>query len=132
MRETAARITTLDPEARLAVLLATTGVTQVDLAKLLGVAGRTVRRWMEGACTPPAVAIKELEMLARTLDEDSDFVVRAMGEQGSSSHRRFAPSLLKTMSERSLGLACRHQRRAVSLPFGPTRHFWPSMKVRQE
>ena len=35
MRETA-RIMTLDPEARLAVLLATTGLTQVDLAKLLG------------------------------------------------------------------------------------------------
>jgi hypothetical protein len=27
---------TLDPEARLAVLLATTGLTQVDLAQLLG------------------------------------------------------------------------------------------------
>jgi hypothetical protein len=38
------------------VLPATTGVTQVDLAKLLGVAGRTVRRWMEGACAPPAIA----------------------------------------------------------------------------
>jgi transcriptional regulator with XRE-family HTH domain len=81
----AARITTLDPEARLAVLLAATGLTQVDLAKLLGVASRTVRRWMEGACTPPAVAIKELEMLAHTLDEDADFVVRAMGEQGSAA-----------------------------------------------
>jgi transcriptional regulator with XRE-family HTH domain len=81
----AARITTLDPQARLAVLLATTGLTQMDLAKLLGVAGRTVRRWMEGVCKPPAAAIKELEMLAHTLDEDADFVVRAMGEQGSGA-----------------------------------------------
>jgi hypothetical protein len=40
------RTTTLDPQARLAVLLATTGLTQLDLAKLLGVASRTVRRWM--------------------------------------------------------------------------------------
>jgi hypothetical protein len=32
-----------------------------------------------------AVAIKELEMLAHTLDEDADFVVRAMGEQGSGA-----------------------------------------------
>ena len=29
------RTTTLDPQARLAVLLATTGLTQLDLAKLL-------------------------------------------------------------------------------------------------
>ena len=48
------RTTTLDPQARLAVLLATTGLTQLDLAKLLGVASRTVRRWMQGVCTPPA------------------------------------------------------------------------------
>ena len=47
------RTTTLDPQARLAVLLATTGLTQLDLAKLLGVASRTVRRWMQGVCTPP-------------------------------------------------------------------------------
>jgi transcriptional regulator with XRE-family HTH domain len=84
MRETA-RIMTSDPQARLAVLLATTGLTQVDLAKLLRVAGRTVRRWMQGVCTPPAVAIEELEALARTLDEDADFVVRAMGEEGSAA-----------------------------------------------
>jgi DNA-binding transcriptional regulator YiaG len=52
----AARITTLDPQARLAVLLATTGLTQLDLARLVRVAGRTVRRWMEGVCKPPAAA----------------------------------------------------------------------------
>jgi transcriptional regulator with XRE-family HTH domain len=79
------RTTTLDPQARLAVLLATTGLTQLDLAKLLGVASRTVRRWMQGVCTPPAVAIKELEALARTLDEAADSVVRGMGEQGSAA-----------------------------------------------
>ena len=79
------RTTTLDPPARLAVLLATTGLTQLDLAKLLGVASRTVRRWMQGVCTPPAVAIKELEALARTLDEAADSVVRGMGEQGSAA-----------------------------------------------
>jgi hypothetical protein len=55
------RTTTLDPPARLAVLLATTGLTQLDLARLLPVAGRTVRRWMEGVCKPPAVAFEQLE-----------------------------------------------------------------------
>ena len=79
------RTTTLDPPARLAVLLATTGLTQLDLARLLPVAGRTVRRWMEGVCKPPAVAFEELEALAHTLDEDADSVVRAMGEQGSTA-----------------------------------------------
>jgi transcriptional regulator with XRE-family HTH domain len=73
----------LDPEAQLAVLLATTGLTQLHLARLLRVAGRTVRRWMQGICVPPPVAIEQLEALARTLDEDADFVVRTMGEQGS-------------------------------------------------
>jgi transcriptional regulator with XRE-family HTH domain len=84
MQETA-RITTSDPQARLAVLLATTGLTQLDLARLLRVNGRSVRRWMEGVCTPPAVAIEQLEALAHTLDEDADYVVRAMGEQGSAA-----------------------------------------------
>src|ERR1700730_19013978 len=78
------RTTTVDPQAQLAVLLATTGLAQLDLAKLLGVASRTVRRGMQGVCTPPAVAIKELEALARTLDEAADSVVRGMGEQGSA------------------------------------------------
>jgi hypothetical protein len=40
---------------------------------------------MQGVCTPPAVAIKELEALARTLDEAADSVVRGMGEQGSAA-----------------------------------------------
>jgi transcriptional regulator with XRE-family HTH domain len=80
-----ATTTALDPQARLAVLLATTGLTQEDLAKLLRVAGRSVRRWMQGVRPPPAVAIKELEGLAHTLDETADFVVQAMGEQGSAA-----------------------------------------------
>jgi transcriptional regulator with XRE-family HTH domain len=50
------RTTTPDPQARLAVLLATTGLTQLDLARLLRVNGRTVRRWIEGVCKPPAAA----------------------------------------------------------------------------
>ena len=79
------RTTTLDPPARLTVLLATTGLTQLDLARLLPVAGRTVRRWMQGVLTPPAVAFEQLEELAHTLDEDADFLVRAMGEQGSAA-----------------------------------------------
>jgi hypothetical protein len=36
-------------------------------------------------CTPPAVAIEELENLAHTLDEAADSVVRGMGEQGSAA-----------------------------------------------
>jgi transcriptional regulator with XRE-family HTH domain len=59
----------IDPQARLAVLLATTGLTQLDLARLLRVDGRTVRRWMQGVSPPPAVAIEQLEALAHTLDE---------------------------------------------------------------
>ena len=39
---------------------------------------------MQGVCRPPPVAIEELEALAHTLDEDADFVVRAMEEQGSA------------------------------------------------
>ena len=74
---------TIDPQARLAVLLATNGVTQEDLAKLLRVAGRSARRWMQGVRRPPAMAIEQLEELAHTLDADADFVVQRMGEQGS-------------------------------------------------
>ena len=59
------RTTTLDPPARLAVLLATTGLTQLDLARLLPVAGRTVRRWMQGVLAPPAVAFEQLENAER-------------------------------------------------------------------
>ena len=84
MRETA-RVMTSDPQARLAVLIATTGLTQVDLAKLHRVAGWTVRGWMQVVCTPPAVANRGARDARHTLDEDADFVVRAMGEQGSAA-----------------------------------------------
>ena len=40
---------------------------------------------MQGVLTPPAVAFEQLEELAHTLDEDADFLVRAMGEQGSAA-----------------------------------------------
>jgi DNA-binding transcriptional regulator YiaG len=39
------------------VLLATTGLTQLDLARLLPVAGRTVRRWMTEKSDNPAAAL---------------------------------------------------------------------------
>jgi len=45
-----------DPQALLTVLLAMTGLTQNEAAALVGVASRTVRRWMEGVRKPPAVA----------------------------------------------------------------------------
>ena len=46
-----------DPQALLTVLLAMTGLTQTEAAALVGVASRTVRRWMEGVRKPPAVAM---------------------------------------------------------------------------
>ena len=47
-----------DPQALLTVLLAMTGLTQNEAAALVGVASRTVRRWMEGVRKPPAVAFR--------------------------------------------------------------------------
>jgi hypothetical protein len=38
----------------------TTGLTQLDLARLVRVAGRTVRRCMEGVCKPPAAALCQI------------------------------------------------------------------------
>ena len=89
------RTTTLDPPARLTVLLATTGLTQLDLARLLPVAGRTVRRWMQGVLTPPAVAFEQLEELAHTLDEDADFPVPRDGRAriGGRSSPSLSPRL---------------------------------------
>src|SRR5262249_49342435 len=72
-----------DRHARLAVLLASTGLTQADAAELLGVADRSVRRWMEGVSTPPTVAIDRLEALARTLDHLAETAVQAIDEAGS-------------------------------------------------
>jgi transcriptional regulator with XRE-family HTH domain len=67
-----------DPDALLAVLLARTGLSQTDAAALLGVAGRTVRRWIEGVGAPPAVAIDQLKALVRTLDMEANGAVQAM------------------------------------------------------
>jgi transcriptional regulator with XRE-family HTH domain len=75
---------TSDPRALLTVLLARTGLTQTDAAPLLGVSGRTVRRWIEGVRTPPAVAIDRLAALARALDHGADLTARALDEAGSA------------------------------------------------
>jgi hypothetical protein len=45
-----------DPNALLIVLLATTGLTQTSAAALIGVAGRIMRRWIEGVRIPPTGA----------------------------------------------------------------------------
>jgi transcriptional regulator with XRE-family HTH domain len=73
-----------DPRALLIVLLARTGLTQTDAALVIGVAGRTVRRWIEGVRTPPAVAIDRLAALARSLDHVADLKVRALEEAGAA------------------------------------------------
>jgi hypothetical protein len=75
---------TSEPRALLTVLLARTGLTQTDAAPLLGVAGRTVRRWIVGVRTPPAGAIDRLAALARALDQGADLKVRALDEAGSA------------------------------------------------
>ena len=61
-----------DPQALLTVLLAMTGLTQTEAAALVGVSGRTMRRWIEGVRIPPAVAIDRLAALARSLDQVAD------------------------------------------------------------
>jgi len=73
-----------DPQALLTVPLAMTGLTQTGAAALIGVASRTVRRWMEGVSTPPVVAIDRLAAVARRLDQVSDSTVRALAEAGSA------------------------------------------------
>ena len=70
--------------AVLAVLLGRTGLSQMDAARLLGVAGRTFRRWMEGIAATPSGAFSRLEALARELDQAADAAVRAMGEVGAA------------------------------------------------
>ena len=72
-----------DPPAQLAVLLAMTGLTQTDAAALLGVAGRSMRRWIEGAQPPPAVVIERLAALARELDQVADQLVSAINQEES-------------------------------------------------
>ena len=73
-----------DPQALLTVLLAMTGLTQTEAAALVGVASRTMRRWMEGVCKPPVVAIDRLAALARAQGQVADSMVRALGEAGSA------------------------------------------------
>ena len=68
-----------DPQALLTVLLAMTGLTQTEAAALVGVAGRTMRRWMEGVRKPPAVAIDRLAALARAQGQVADSMIRALG-----------------------------------------------------
>ena len=57
----------------------------MDAAALLGVADRTVRRWMQGMAAPPAEAVSRLEALAPELDQAADATVRAMDEVVSAS-----------------------------------------------
>ena len=69
-----------DPQAKLAVLLAITGLTQTEGAAVLGVSGRTMRRWMEGVRIPPAIALDRLAALARGLDQLANSAVRDMDD----------------------------------------------------
>src|SRR5258708_39767017 len=73
-----------DPRALLIVLLAKTGLTQTGAAPILGVSGRTMRRWVEGVRTPPALAIDRLAALARSLDQMANLKVGALDEAGSA------------------------------------------------
>jgi transposase len=54
----------LDSSALLAVLLASTGLTQNEAAALFQVDGRTVRRWIEGTRPTPKAAIERLRAWA--------------------------------------------------------------------
>jgi transcriptional regulator with XRE-family HTH domain len=50
-------------------LSATFGVTQRDIARLLGVAPRTVQRWLSGESTMPQAEEDRLRLLTRALNE---------------------------------------------------------------
>jgi transcriptional regulator with XRE-family HTH domain len=63
----------------LAVLLASTGLTQSDAAALLQVDGRTVRRWIEGTRPTPKVAIERLRAWAYALDQTAQAIITGMG-----------------------------------------------------
>ena len=65
----------------LLVLLAKTGLTQTEAAALLGVANRTVRRWLEGVCAPPAAAIDRLAALALGLDQMASAIIYRLARQ---------------------------------------------------
>src|SRR5271169_3475200 len=68
----------LDNVAFLAVLLASTGMTQTEAAALLHVDGRTVRRWLQGTRPTPKVAIDHLRTWADALDQASDAIITRM------------------------------------------------------
>ena|ERR1041384_6133453 len=90
-----------DPPALLAVLLAATGLTQTDAAKLLGVAGRTMRRWVEGRAIPPASVFDRLAALARALDQAADAKVRWMDPPGGTP-----PAMVVYRRNRDLPPSC--------------------------
>ena len=48
----------------------------MEAAAILGVSGRTLRRWMEGVRIPPAIALDRLAALARGLDQLANSAVR--------------------------------------------------------
>ena len=59
----------LETSALLAVLLASTGLTQAEAAALVQVDGRTVRRWIEGTRPTPKVAIERLRAWVYALNQ---------------------------------------------------------------
>ena len=69
----------LDTSALLAVLLASTGLTQAEAAALFQVNGRTVRRWIEGTRPTPKVAIEHLRSWAKALDKTAQAMITRMG-----------------------------------------------------
>ena len=69
----------LETSAFLAVLLASTGLTQTEAAALLHVDGRTVRRWIEGTRPTPKVAIERLNAWAYALDQTAQAITMSRG-----------------------------------------------------
>jgi transcriptional regulator with XRE-family HTH domain len=73
----------LDTSAFLAVLLASTGLTQAEAAALFQVDGRTVRRWLEGTRPTPEVAIERLNAWAYALDQTAQAIIMRTGAPGA-------------------------------------------------
>jgi transcriptional regulator with XRE-family HTH domain len=69
----------LDTSAFLAVLLASTGLTQTQAAALFQVDGRTVRRWIEGTRPTPEAVIEYLRALADALDQTAQAITMSRG-----------------------------------------------------
>jgi hypothetical protein len=69
----------LETSALLAVLLASTGLTQAEAAALFQVDGRTVRRWIEGTRPTPQVAIDHLRAWVSSLDQTAQVIIARMG-----------------------------------------------------